>query len=66
MPNLQLRTKHINNAYHFQEYMQPKRKGEKPQIDIVWVSTMEQIGDMLTKPLPEKPFAKFHNKLIGW
>ena len=66
-PKLQLRTKHIKNAYHhFCEYTQPRKKGELPQINVVLASTMEQIGDMLTKPLPEKPFAKFHNKFIGW
>ena len=67
MPKLWPRTKHINHTYHhFCKHMQPKKKREKLQIDIVLVSTMEQIGDMLTKPLPEKPFTKFHCKLIGW
>ena len=66
MPNM-FPIVYLNNAYHhFHEYTQPRRKGELPQINVVPMSTMEQIGDMLTKLLPEKPFAKFHNKLIRW
>ena len=66
-PKLRPRTKHTNNAYHhFWEYMQSKVKGEPPLINIVPVLTEKQIGDMLTKPLLEKPFTKFCYKLIGW
>ena len=66
-PKLCPHTKHINNAYHhFHEYTQPSSKSTKPTIEIVPVSTDEQLGDMLTKPLPDPAFIKFHKTLLGW
>ena len=51
-PKICPHTKHINNAYHhFHEYTQPASDGAKPTVEIVPVSTEEQLGDMLTKPL---------------
>ena len=66
-PKLRPCTKHINNAYHhFHEYTQPSADSTKPTIEIVPVSTDEQLGDMLTKPLPSPAFIKFHKTLLGW
>ena len=66
-PKLHPCTKHINNAYHnFREYTQPASDGTKPTVAIVPVSTEEQLGDMLTKPLPAPAFIKFHKTLLGW
>ena len=58
-PKLRPHMKHINNAYHhFCKYTQPSSKGAKPIIEIVAISTAEQLGDMLTKPLPAPAFTK--------
>ena len=66
-PKLCPRTKHINNAYHhFQGYTQPASDGAKPTVEIVPVSTEEQLGDMLMKPLLAPTFIKFHKTLLGW
>ena len=60
-------TRHINNAYHhFHEYTQPASDGAKPTVEIVPVSTEEQLGDMLMKPLPAPAFIKFRKILLGW
>ena len=60
-------TKHMNNAYHhFHEYTQPVSDGAKPTVEIVPVSTEEQLGNMLRKPLPAPDFIKFHKTLLGW
>ena len=59
--------KHINNAYHhFHEYTQPSSDGTRPTIEIVPISTDEQLGDMLTKRLPAPAFIKLHKTLLGW
>ena len=66
-PKLRPHTKHINNAYpHFHEYTQPSSDSTKPTIEIVSVSTDEQLGDMLTKPLPAPAFIKLCKTLLGW
>ena len=66
-PKIHPCTKHINNAYHhFREYTQPTSEGAKPTVEIVPVSTEEQLGDMLTKPLPAPAFIKFRKTLLGW
>ena len=46
-----LRSKHIDIHYHFliDQY-------EKGVIDLVHVESEEQLEDILTKPLEEKPF----------
>ena len=60
-------TKQINNVYHhFHEYTQPTSDGAKPTVEIVPVSTEEQLGDMLPKPLPAPAFIKFRKTLLGW
>ena len=64
---LQPHTKHINNAYHhFCEYTQPSSDSTKPTVKIVSVSTDEQLGDMLTKPLPAPAVIKLRKTLLGW
>ena len=66
-PKLQPCTKHINNAYHhFNEYTQPSSNRAKPIIEIVPISTAEQLGDILTKPLPAPAFTKLHKTLFRW
>ena len=65
-PKIRPRTKHINNAYHhFCEYTQRTSGSNKPTVEIVPVSTEEQLGDMLTKPLPAPVFIKFRKALLG-
>ena len=66
-PKICPRTKHINNAYHhFHEYTKPASDGTKPTVEIVPVSTEEQLGDMLMKPLLAPAFIKFCKTLLGW
>ena len=66
-PKLRPCTKHINNAYrHFREYTQPSMDGTKPTVEIVPISTDEQLGDMLTKPLPALAFIKLRKILLEW
>ena len=66
-PKLRLRMKHINNAYHhFCEYTQPSSDGAQPTIEIVPVSTDEQLGDILTKPVPAPAFITLCMTLLGW
>ena len=60
-------TKHINNTYHhFCEFTPPSADSTKPTVEIVPVSTEEQLGDMLTKPIPAPTFIKFRKPLLGW
>ena len=66
-PKIRPHTKHINNAYHhFCEYTQPASDVAKPTVEIVPVSTEEQLGDMLTEPLLTPAFIKFRKTLLGW
>ena len=59
-PKICPHTKHINNAYHhFCEFKQLASDGTKPTVEIAPVSTEEQLGDMLTKPLPAPAIIKF-------
>ena len=59
--------KHINNAYHhFREYTQPSSDGTKRTVEIVPVSTDDQLGDMLMKPIPALAFIKLRKTLLGW
>ena len=66
-PKIHPCTKHISNAYHhFHEYTQPTSDSNKPTVEIVPVSTEEQLGDMLMKLLPAPGFIKFCKALLGW
>ena len=65
-PKIRPHTKHINNAYHhFCEYTQLASDGAKPTVEIVPVSTEEQLCSMLTKPLLAPAFIKFRKTLLG-
>jgi hypothetical protein len=60
-PKFRPRTKHLCvRLFHFVSYVQNK------QIDIVHVSTKEQIADIFTKALPRDQFRKLRMLLMGW
>jgi hypothetical protein len=46
--------------HHFREEV------KKGTISIYHTRTEEQIADIFTKPLPEQPFMKFREKMMGW
>jgi hypothetical protein len=52
------RTKHIDIRYHFLRDHQ-----QKGDIEIVYVSTHNQLADIFTKPLDDKTFSKLRNEL---
>jgi hypothetical protein len=52
------RTKHIAIRYHFLRDHQ-----QRGDIEISYVSTKEQLTDILTKPLDDKTFTKLRHKL---
>jgi hypothetical protein len=52
------RTKHIDIQYHFLRDHQ-----HRGDIEIVYVSTHNQLADIFTKPLNEKTFSKLRNEL---
>jgi hypothetical protein len=52
------RTKHIDIRYHFLRDHQ-----QRGDIEIVYVSTHNQLADIFTKPLDEKTFSKLRNEL---
>jgi hypothetical protein len=52
------RTKHIAIRYHFLRDHQ-----QRGDIEIAYVSTKEQLADIITKPLDEKTFTKLRNEL---
>jgi uncharacterized beta-barrel protein YwiB (DUF1934 family) len=53
-----IRTKHIDIRYHFLRDHQ-----QKGDIKITYVSTHNQLADIITKPLYEKTFSKLRNEL---
>ena len=58
---LRPRTKHINIVYHhFRQWVRERK------INILKVSTEDQLADILTKPLPKNLFVKFRKKIMGW
>ena len=60
-PKFTPRTKHIAIKYHhFRSHL---RDGT---IDLQSIDTKEQIADILTKPLPERPFVYLRKLLMGW
>jgi hypothetical protein len=61
VPKMRPRTKHLNIKYH--HFREEVRKGT---ISIYHTRTEEQIADIFTKPLPEAPFVKFREKMMGW
>jgi hypothetical protein len=52
------RTNHIDIRYHFLRDHQ-----QRGDIEIVYVSIHNQLGDIFTKPLDEKTFSKLRNEL---
>jgi hypothetical protein len=52
------RTKLIDIRYHF--FRDHQQRGD---IEIAYVSTKEQLADIITKPLDEKTFSKLRNEL---
>jgi hypothetical protein len=61
IPKMRPRTKHLNIKYH--HFSDAVKKGT---ISIYHTRTEEQITDIFTKPLPEQPFMKFREKMMGW
>jgi hypothetical protein len=61
VPKMRPRTKHLNIKYH--HFREEVKKGT---ISIYHTRTEEQIADIFTKPLPEQPFMKFKEKMMGW
>ena len=60
-PKFTPRTKHIAIKYHhFRSYV------ANGSIIINPIDTSEQLADILTKPLKEKPFTYLRGKLMGW
>jgi hypothetical protein len=61
VPKMRPRTKHINCRYHhFRSYV------SRGIIDVAYVSTHDQIADVLTKSLSEDAFCKFRKLIMGW
>ena len=61
LPKMRPRTKHINQSYHhFREHV------EKQEIQVQATPTEEQMADILTKPLPENPFCRHRQAIMGW
>jgi hypothetical protein len=61
VPKMRPRTKHLNIKYHhFREEV------KKRTISIYHTRTGDQIVDIFTKPLPEVPFVKLREKMMGW
>ena len=55
------RTKHISLKYHhFHQFVL------NGAIDIKYICTEEQIGDIFTKPLPPTSFTYLRHKMMGW
>jgi len=60
-PRIRPRTKHINTKYwHFVTFLREKL------MSIEWISTTEQLADILTKPLSPELFHKFLVRICGW
>jgi hypothetical protein len=57
-PDQRQKTKHIDVRYHFIRLQQ-----EVGEIDIQYVSTADQLADILTKPLPGPRFNLIRNAL---
>ena len=55
------RTKHLSvRLHHFRSFVQARL------INIVHVSTHEQVADIFTKPLPRDQFRYLRDILMGW
>ena len=59
-PKIQLRTKHINQKYHyFRSYVGTR-------IQVFQVATEDQLADLMTKSLGFDLFSKFVKLVFGW
>ena len=57
------RTEHINVKYwHYLDFM----REHKDIISVNWISTDEQVADMLSMPLSPVKFLKFSRRVCGW
>jgi hypothetical protein len=52
------RSKHINVKFHF-----IREQVKEKKIELIYVSSDEQVADIFTKPLPTVKFKKFKNLL---
>jgi hypothetical protein len=60
-PKMRPRTRHMNLKYHhFREAV------EKGQVTIHAINTLEQVADILTKPLAMLQFQKLRKMMMGW
>ena len=60
-PKLTPRTKHFNLRYHhFRESVRLRI------IQLFPISTVNQLADIYTKPLPRDIFIKFRKQIMGW
>lgn len=57
-PEYHKRTKHIDIQYHF-----IREKFEHGEIDISYISTDQQLADIMTKALPRDKFERFRTNL---
>ena len=61
VPKLRSRTKHMNLKYHhFRSFVR------KSLISIHHIGTLEQLADIMTKPLGEDDFKRHRFTLMGW
>jgi len=56
------RTKHIATKYHFFR----SKIGKGTGIELLPISTDNQVADIFTKGLPYAKFAVFRKRLMGW
>jgi hypothetical protein len=61
IPKMRPRTKHLNIKYH--HFREEVKKGT---ISIYHTRIEAQIADIFIKPLPEQPFIRFREKMMGW
>ena len=57
-PEFRKRTKHIDIRYHF-----VREKVEDGQVVLQYVSTLDMLADLMTKPIPGPQFSKLRSKL---
>ena len=61
LPRMRPCTKHINLVYHhFREYVHTR------VIQLFPITTLNQLADIFTKPLPRELFLKFRKAVMGW